>query len=146
MDGEVGVGELFCVALSEGCRSFVAFGAGEAVERELFEFDAEVVGGEIAEIVNGVALGASGGDAECSCLDGRAGHDEGWGFVMGEADGAGVGQVDVDGGVVGVVVDADVFVGAVVAADDAEVGGVEDELVVVGEGGQGILGVGEGWG
>lgn len=117
-----------------------------AVKRNLLEFDAKVIGGEIAEILDGMALGTAWAHAEAACLDWRAGHDEGLFFDMGEAHRAGIGDVDVDGGIVGVIVDADFLVRSVVAAENANLGVVENQLVVVGIGFERVLGMSNGWG
>jgi len=86
---------------------------------ECGELDAEEVGGQIAKIFDGVALGTSTAYPKCSGVGGRTGNGK-RGFVMDDVYGAGVVEVDVDRGDVGVVVDGDFFVWAVVDADDLE--------------------------
>ena len=114
------------------------------MKRNLLEFDAEVVGGEIAEILDGVTLGTAGTYAEAACFDRRSGHDEGFLFDMGEAHRACIGDVDVDGGIVGVVVHADLLVRSVMAAQNANLGVVEEQAVVVGVGFERVLRVNDG--
>ncbi len=113
------------------------FAAGDFLEvggRDGFEFDAEEVGGEVAEVGDAVALDHAGRDAEGSGVGGGTGDGEvdGWGVV--DADWAGVVEIDEDGGVGGVVVHGDELVRAVVDAHDEEVVVVEDGFVVLGEG------------
>ena len=101
------------------------------MKRNLLELDAEVIRGEIAEILDGVAFGTAGAHAEAACFDWRSGHDEGFFFNMGKTYWACVGDVDVDGRVVGVIVHADFLVWSVVAAEDANLGVVEEQAVIV---------------
>ena len=114
------------------------------MKRNLLEFDAEVVGGEIAEVLDGMAFGTAGAYAETACFDWWPGHDEGFFFDMGEAHRAGIGDVDVDGGIVGVIVDADFLVRSVVAAENADLRVVEEQAVVVGVGFERVLRVNDG--
>ena len=111
--------------------------------RDGFEFDAEEVRGELAEVGDAVALDHAGRDAEGSGVGGRTGDGEGRGRRVVDADGAGVVEVDEDGGVGGVIVHGHELVGTVVDAHDEEVVVVEDGPVVCGEGGLGECGGGD---
>ena len=142
LDGEFGVVELLGGAWLENVWRGAADGFGDVGEREFFEFNAQEVGGLIAEVLDAVAFGTGGSDAEGAGPGGWTGNDHRRRFIMSEADLAGVIEIDVDGGEVGMIVDGDFLVRAVVDADDLQVGIVEDEFVVVREGFEGILGGG----
>jgi hypothetical protein len=109
---------------------------GFVAEADSEKFNAEEVGGDVAEVFDGMAFEHARADAEGSGVGWRAnkGRLGAVFFFVGNANGAGVVKVDVDRGGVGVVVDGDFFVRTVVDADDTEGGVFEDGGVVGWEG------------
>ena len=110
--------------------SDVFAGFGEIGEGEVFELDAEEVGGGVGVGLDAVALSDAGSDAERSGVCGWAVRRDGVGAFVDDVYFAGVVEIDVERGDGGMVVHGDELVCAVVDVHDEEVGVFEDGFVV----------------